>query len=245
MIQSVVYLHDLNTMADMTCCRRCGTCCLKGGPCLHLEDQALVESGLIALTHLFTIRQGEPAFDNITGNIAPAVTDIIKINGAEKNQKQCLYYVRKENGCRIYSDRPIECQALNCWDTQSIESVYNCRRLTRRHLLSRVHGLWPLVQEHQERCDYGHVAELATQLKQLEATAEPQSKLLEIIRYDDILRQLTLERSGLDPQMLLFLFGRPLSFTIQMFQLKIGQSDHGPTIQPIGPSHRQVCYRRQ
>lgn len=232
-------------MADISRCRRCGTCCLKGGPGLHLDDQELVASGRIALTDLFTIRQGELAFDNITGTIAPAVTDIIKINGAETSRHRCIYYQGKDGGCGIYDDRPAECRALNCWDTQQIEALYNCRRLTRRHLLSRVQGLWSLVQEHQERCDYAYLAELAAELKRMTSLSGPQSKLLEMICYDDSLRQLTVERSGLDPQMLPFLFGRPLSFTIQMFQLKMVRSDNGITIQPTGPSHQQVCYRRQ
>ena len=230
---------------NITRCQRCGTCCRKGGPTLHLEDQALVESGRIPLKHLLTIRQGEPAFDNVTGVIAPAVTDIIKLKGMREGSHVCCFYDAGSKGCHIYGDRPAECRALKCWDTQEIESLYNCRRLTRRHLLSKVEGLWPLVQGHQERCDYGHVAELAADVKRISSAAESQKELLELLRYDESLRQITCEKAGLDPEMLLFLFGRPLSFTIEMFQLKLERTDQGAALRPVGLSHQQVCYRRQ
>jgi Fe-S-cluster containining protein len=226
-------------------CQRCGTCCRKGGPALHLEDQELVESGIIPLKQLFTIRQGEPAFDNVTGVIAPAVTDIIKIKGVSEGSSICLHYDSATKGCGIYTHRPAECRALKCWNPHEIERLYNCRRLTRRHLLSKVKGLWDLVQDHQERCDYSHVAELAAQLKQVQPVAKSHETLLELIQYDESIRQVIRERANLDPEMLPFLFGRPLSFTIQMFQLKRVRADQGMQLRALGPTHQQVCYRRQ
>jgi Fe-S-cluster containining protein len=226
-------------------CQRCGTCCRKGGPTLHLEDQALVESGVVPLKQLFTIRQGEPAFDNVTGVIAPAVTDIIKIKGISESSSICRYYNSATKGCGIYAQRPAECRALKCWNTNEIERLYNCRRLTRRHLLSEVNGLWDLVQDHQERCDYSHVAELAAQLKQVQPSAKFHETLLALIRYDESIRQVIRERANLDPGMLPFLFGRELAFTIQMFQLKRVRTDQGMLLRPLGATHQQVCYRRQ
>ena len=229
----------------ITQCQRCGTCCRKGGPTLHLEDQTLVASGTIPLKELFTIRQGEPAYDNVTGTIAPAVTDIIKLKGMTESSEICFYYDADTKGCRIYTDRPVECHALKCWDTRAIKDLYNCRRLTRRHLLSQVAGLWELVQDHQERCDYGYVAELAAAVKRTPPTDVAHKKLLELIRFDESLRQLTCEKAGLAPEILLFLFGRPLTFTIQIFQLKQEHTGQGPLLRPLGPTHQQVCYRRQ
>lgn len=229
----------------ITQCQRCGTCCRKGGPTLHLEDQELVESGKIPLKQLFTIRQGEPAFDNVAGTIAPAVTDIIKLKGKSEGSDICCFYDDGSKGCSIYDDRPAECRALMCWDTREIQELYNCRRLTRRHLIAKVKGLWELVQDHQERCEYGYVAELAADLKRKSPQAQSQKKLLELIRYDESLRQITCEQAKLDREMLPFLFGRPLSFTIQMFQLKLERTERGVTLRPVGAVHQQVCYRRQ
>ena len=228
-----------------THCRHCGTCCRKGGPALHLEDRELVESGMIPLNRLFTIRQGEPAYDNVTDVIAPSVTDIIKVKSLKGSRPVCCFYDAPSKGCSIYDDRPAECRALKCWDTQEIEEMYNCRRLTRRHLLSRVEGLWELVQDHQERCDYGEVAELAAHLKQVQPRPGSHQKLLALINYDESLRQVAQEQAKLDPEMMSFFFGRPLSFTIQMFQLKLDRTAQGAVLRPTGQPHQQVCYRRQ
>jgi Fe-S-cluster containining protein len=231
--------------AAITHCRRCGTCCRQGGPALHLEDRELVESGRIPMQHLFTIRQGEPAYDNVTGTIAPAVTDIIKLKGARPGSDVCCFYESAGKVCGIYGHRPAECRALQCWDTQGIEALYRCRRLERRHLLAKAAGIWELVQEHQQRCDYGDVADLAALLKQASFPEEPHDKLLEMVRYDQSLRQVTTERTGLNPEWLPFLFGRPLSFTLQMFKLKLSRTGNSTRLVPVGVTHERVCYRRQ
>jgi Fe-S-cluster containining protein len=231
--------------ATISGCRQCGTCCRQGGPALHLEDRELVASGKIPLQNLFTIRRGEPAYDNVTGTIAPAVTDIIKLKGASPGKDVCCFYESAGKACGIYDHRPEECRVLECWDTRPIEALYRCRRLERRHLLVETAGVWELIQEHQQRCDYGDVADLAARLKQTSSSEEPHSRLLELIRYDESLRQVTLERTGWNPELLHFLFGRPLSFTIQMFKLKLSKTGSGLRLAPVGSSHERVCYRRQ
>jgi Fe-S-cluster containining protein len=235
----------MNPTSAITRCRRCGTCCRQGGPALHLEDRELVESGKIPLQDLFTIRRGEPAYDNVTGVIAPAVTDIVKLKGASPGSDICRFYESATKGCGIYDNRPAECRALQCWDTRGIQALYNCRRLERRHLLVQATGIWELVQEHQQRCDYRYVAELADQIKQEPSTEESHNKLLELVRYDGSLRQVTLERTGLNPELLPFLFGRPLSFTLQMFKLRLARTGSGTRLMPVGSTHERVCYRRQ
>jgi Fe-S-cluster containining protein len=211
---------------------------------LHLEDQPLVDAGKIPLKHLLTIRQGEPAFDNVTDHIAPAVTDILIIKGIHGNASDCVFYDRALKGCSIYDHRPVECRALECWDTREIESIYNNRRLTRRHLLSKVQGLWELVEDHQDRCDYAYIAELNAKIRQNRQVEEAVEQLLELIRYDRHLRDVTLERAKLDPEMLTFLFGRPLSFTIKLFQLQMKKTASGTILEPTGDKGDQVCYRR-
>lgn len=58
-----------------THCRRCGTCCEKGGPALHTDDRMLIENGHIPARYLFTIREGEPVVDNVKENPIFAQTD--------------------------------------------------------------------------------------------------------------------------------------------------------------------------
>jgi hypothetical protein len=51
-------------------------------------------------------------------------------------------------------------------------------------------------------------------------------KLGEIIRYDTEIRKLVVADGGMDPEMLDFLFGRPLTETLQNFGIKVGQQGH-------------------
>lgn len=206
-------------------CRRCGTCCEKGGPAFHREDRCLVESGQIPARCLFTIRRGELARDNVHGTLVPMTGDVIKIRGQD-GRWTCLFYDRERRGCGIYDHRPLECRALNCRDSRRIESVYATERLTREDLLVRMEGLWELIVDHDTRCDYDHLRDLVSQGgdgRKLRSEAA----ILEILRYDAHLRQLTVETCGLDAGMLDFIFGRPLAETISMFDIRlVKETDH-------------------
>ncbi|MCJ8502805.1 YkgJ family cysteine cluster protein [Desulfatitalea alkaliphila] len=195
-------------------CRRCGTCCRKGGPALHLADEQLVTSGRIPLKHLFTIRQGQPASDNVRNIVAPAPTDIIKIKSSGPHNTTCRYYTPDPVGCTIYAHRPLECRLLNCRDTRAIEQTYNQNRLTRAHLLQRIPHLADLVAEHQNKCDPHHITTLIQTLKTTPTDTQARHTLNQITRFDHHLRQLTIEKTNLDPELLDFFFGTPLSAII-------------------------------
>ncbi len=203
-----------------------------------------MDSGKIPLKYLMTIRQGEPSFDNVTQRIAPAVTDIVRLKAASHTKSTCPFYEAKSTSCQIYDQRPAECTALNCRDATEIMAMYSSRRLTRRHLLSKVEGLWELVSDHQQHCDYGYIAELADKIRQQPANQDAQAALSELVRYDQSIRQLTLERSKIESGTLLFLYGRPLTLTIECFQLKLMMTAQGMFFEPVGSPHEQVCYRR-
>jgi Fe-S-cluster containining protein len=208
---------DLNRR--ISSCKRCGTCCRKGGPSLHLEDKPIVEKGQIQTKHLYTLREGELAHDNVNGGIFSVETDIIKIK-SQKNTKTCAFFLEKDNRCAIYSHRPVECRVLKCWDTSEIEAIYAKDRLTRKRLIGEVQGLWDLVEAHQKRCDYRKIETLVEALKgdQKQETAEP---LIEMIQYDLHIRDLVVEKGGIDSDMLEFLFGRPLFETVKAFGVKV------------------------
>ncbi len=202
-------------------CRRCGTCCKKGGPALHLEDRVLVEEGHIPAQDLYTIRQGEPAFDNVKGLLQPAVTDIIKIKG-QTSSWQCRFYQSHDRACRIYQYRPLECRALACSDTTAVENIYDQHRLTRKDLFSHIESLWDLIEDHQQRCDY-EVIYSFQRLTDPTNRRQLQKKVLEIIGYDTHLRQLLVAKGQLAAEMLDLLFGRRLAITIKGLGLKIGK----------------------
>ena len=202
----------------ISACLRCGTCCEKGGPAFHLEDRLLIENGTIPSGCLYTIRKGELARDNVKQCLVPVDADIIKIKG-KKGGWACMFFDDIRKSCTIYKNRPLECRALKCWDPRELEKIYAANRLTRKDLISQVQGLWGLVEDHQARCDYVIIQRLVRDLDG--GAAEPaRRELSEIIRYDDEIRKLVVSRGGLEPDMLDFVFGRPLVVTIENYGIK-------------------------
>jgi len=214
-------------------CIRCGSCCKNGGPSFHHEDKNLIEKGIIPSKFLYTIRQGELSYDNVQESLLPAVTDIIKIKG-QKDSWTCVFFDEAENECTIYDNRPIECRVLKCWDTREIEKIYAINRLTRRDLISTVEGLWDLIEDHQKRCAYD-------QLQRFRDTPEGGKMdeaaiaMLEIIAYDTRIRRLVVEKGGLDPEIVDFVFGRPMTKTIRMYGFQIEYKGDKYRLIPIGP----------
>ncbi len=219
-------------------CLRCGTCCEKGGPCFHQEDRILIERGQIPSKYLYTIRKGEHAFDNVKERLVPVASDIIKIRG-QKGGWACIFYDSRKRAFTIYSDRPLECRVLKCWDTGELERIYSGNRLTRQDLLSQVKGLWDLVSDHQARCDYAKIKKLINDLDGPHK-GRARKKLLEIIQYDAEFRKLVVAKGNLDPAMLDFLFGRPLTETLPNYGVKVRQEGKKtiltPTLQSKGRS---------
>ncbi len=198
-------------------CIRCGICCKKGGPSFHHEDRMLIDKGIILSKYLYTIRKGELAYDNVKGCLLPTDSDIIKIKG-RKGSWACVFFDENKNSCRIYENRPLECRVLNCRDTREIERIYAEKRLTRKDLMGNIKGLWDLIEAHQSQCNYGKIRHL---MKDSEDKKNDASESLpEMLRYDRQIRLLLTEKSGIDPEMTDFLFGRPLTETIRAFGVR-------------------------
>ena len=198
-------------------CRRCGTCCEKGGPTLHREDLPLVESGKIPLADLFTIRTGEMVLEPMQETPVPATEELIKIRGTGETWC-CRYLDATSKACRIYHDRPRECRAQKCWDDTEIRAVYPVDRLQRKDILAGTPELWDLVEEHERRCSYQRLGELAGNPA---ANSEGDTEeLTQMVGYDLHLRDLVSTRGKMDPKILDFLFGRPMTETLHGFGLK-------------------------
>ncbi|MCB2146828.1 MAG: YkgJ family cysteine cluster protein [Deltaproteobacteria bacterium] len=220
----------MNREATPYPCQRCGTCCEKGGPSLHREDRPLVDDGRIPARCLFTLRRGELARDNVRGTLAPLTEEIIKIKG-HSGRWTCRFYDQANRRCGIYDHRPLECRVLNCRDTRRIEGVYETTRLTRQDLLSGVRGLWELIEDHEQRCSYEALHALVGEGIH-KGRLKLEKKILEILRFDAHVRQLTVEKGGMDNRMLEFLFGRPLAETITMFEVKLVKKDQTYVLAP-------------
>jgi Fe-S-cluster containining protein len=205
-------------------CRRCGTCCRKGGPALHRQDAHLVDDGFIPAEALYTIRAGEPVQDNVAGRPAFAGDDIIKIKG-RADSWCCRFLEDATNCCTIYDHRPLECRVLQCWDTRAIEGLYDWDRLSRRDLLQGVTGLWDLVEDHERRCGYHRLRDLAGRLS--EGPSDQKAALgavTDMVKYDESLRQLLVENGHTPAGMLDFLLGRPLVQTLPGFHIQVESS---------------------
>ena len=211
--------HEPGDSGHITACRCCGTCCRKGGPALHTADRPLVLSGKIPLRHLYTIRRGELARDPIRGAVLPVTSEVIKIK-SQTDSSICTFFDRRSERCRIYADRPAECRILECWDTRAIEAMYERDRLTRRDLLETVEGLWGLVADHDARCGYGRLKDIASRVKR-DYRKDLVDELGEMIHYDDQLRRLMIEKAVIEPEIIDFLFGRPMFETMAMFGLRL------------------------
>jgi Fe-S-cluster containining protein len=211
-------------------CVRCGTCCEKGGPGFHRDDRALIEKGGIPSKYLYTIRRGEIARDDVKGCLGPVDSDIIKIKGREDTWT-CVFFDEAEKSCTIYDHRPLECRALKCWDTQELEEIYAGGRLTRKDLISGVEGLWDLIKDHQAHCDYEEIRNLIKDL-QSGNSKQARPRLSEIIRYDTEIRELVVSKGGMDPEMLDFLFGRPLVKTLPGYGIQVRRQGDKIILEP-------------
>jgi len=161
------------------------------------------------------------AYDNVQGRLVPVDSDIIKIKG-KGDTWTCMFFDAPGKQCSIYSDRPLECRALKCWDTRDLEKLYAENRLTRADLMSEVEGLWDLIDSHHKRCDYARIQHLINNLGN-EPKYSARRELAEIIKYDIEIHELVVSRGKMDPAMLDFLFGRPLYKTLPKYGIKVRQ----------------------
>lgn len=178
-----------------------------------------MDEGRIPASSLFTIRAGELVRENVNGVLTVLSGELIKIKGWSPGWT-CFFFDRRSRCCRIYEHRPLECRALNCRDTRKIRAVYDINRLSRQDLLSGAQGLWEMIQAHERRCSYDRLSALLAE-GSIGQRPKRQSEVLEIIRFDAHLRRLTVEKGGMDHRMLDFIFGRALSDTIKMFNLRL------------------------
>jgi len=199
-------------------CKRCGTCCKKGGPSFHMEDRRLIDKGLIPGSDVFTIRKGEPALENVQDRLIATNTDIIKIKG-KSGSWECRYYNSRNRGCLIYENRPKECRALDCENTGPIEALYTAPHLTRRDLLFGVQGIWELIEDHQNRCDYQTILKLQERIK-THSDRTAKGRIWEMVAYDRQIRRTLIENS-VAPEMMDFLFGRPLTVTLPPLGIQV------------------------
>ena len=189
-------------------CRRCGTCCRKGGPGLHAEDAGLIEQGVVSCEDIVCFRKGELAYDQARGRLEPLKSELLKLRGKEGTW-ECLFYDPGSKGCRIYAARPLECRTLMCWDTKPLEKIMtDDDRLQRRDLVPQGSGLAALIADHEGHCALEKVVRLvgSDALKYRDGRAE----IMDICLYDRRFREALEEKIEAAGPVLECYFGRPL-----------------------------------
>lgn len=205
-------------------CIRCGECCIKSSPTLHIQDLPLIKSGFIKKSRLFTIRPGELVWDNINDELVASPHEMIKIRTMEGESKGCVFYDRAEKACTIYNERPVQCSVLKCWDTTDFIKTFKSPNLERKDIIQD--GLLlGLIEKHEQRCSY---LRLERHVQQIESMGDKAvEKIIDSLQFDFQLRPFISKKTGINPSEMDFIFGRPLIQTIIMFGLKVDREPDG------------------
>jgi Fe-S-cluster containining protein len=187
-------------------CRRCGTCCLKGGPALHKEDLLLITRGNLAVDKLITVRRGELVIHPLTGKLQTVDYEFIKLTGTGRDWS-CVYYSCKL-GCTIYERRPIACRVLKCWDPAEISGFIGKDTLTRLDILAQGDPLRLLVEEYERLCPCPDMESVRRSLA--EGTLRDISSLQHLVDADLDFRSRVVREMKISLAMELFIFGRPI-----------------------------------
>jgi Fe-S-cluster containining protein len=195
-------------------CARCGTCCLKGGPSLHLDDLELVSSQKIKKSDLVLFRQGEPMWDNVQNKIILLDQELIKVRSVSSKDNTCIYFQPSRKSCTIYTYRPLQCRVLKCWDTRELEKIYGFKRLSRSILVKRGSALADLILEYEKKCSVTDAARLIEKINQ-ENQKDTLQKINETLAYDTSFRLTLKEKARISDRELDFYFGRPMAVIVR------------------------------
>jgi len=205
--QAITILNT--TPSSESACRRCGACCLKGGPALHRADALLFDGpNALDLSLVVTLRAGEPAFDQVRGQVLPLESELLKLRGRDGSWT-CALYDAEARACGLYQRRPEECRTLSCQDTSALAAMYEQDRLTRRDLLPKGHAVLAVLAEHEALVPVPRIAPLAKLLRAGGQEAlDAESELSQIARADRAFRKSLEERAGIGSEYHDFFFGR-------------------------------------
>ena len=203
---------------------------MKGGPTLHEEDARLFAKGILKKSRVYTLREGE-VVRNIDDTLMILEQEMIKIKGQGVTWT-CMFYDGDQQVCKIYENRPAECQALKCWDLRELQEVMARPRLKRMDLIEPGDGILKIIGAHEHKCSYGALGSAVKKLGGSDSEKEAE-KVLDILKYDYELRPLLAERLNMDPMTMDFFFGRHLTTTIRMFGLCVRQEGDAFLLSPI------------
>ncbi|KAB2890015.1 MAG: YkgJ family cysteine cluster protein [Desulfobulbaceae bacterium] len=214
--------------AGQAACRRCGACCLSGGPALHAADLPLLDRGAIPREHLITVRRGELADNPVAGRVQATRVELVKIAGSGREWR-CFYYDEEGKGCRIYGQRPLACEELKCWDTAAILALVEKDVLSRLDIVGADEPLRPLIVAHEDQCPVPDLQRLAARLREIDP-AEREA-LQQLVARDLAFRDRVVRQLGLTLGLELFAFGRPIFQLLAPLGIRAAMTAAGPVLQ--------------
>ncbi|MFH0960266.1 MAG: YkgJ family cysteine cluster protein [Pseudomonadota bacterium] len=205
-------------------CIKCGQCCMKGSPTLETEDKRLFESGTIGPKDVYTIRRGEVVFDSFNETSFTNDKERIKIRETS-GEKACVFYQKWNKQCSIYEDRPAQCRKQECWNPHCEPISEDVRPLNRKDLLEITGEIWQVIQKHEEQCSQ---EKFSREIARLGATKGlTVETIIELLSFDDHVREFMGERIGVGQETLDLFFGRPLATFLEYFGLTAYQNPDG------------------
>lgn len=215
-------------------CIRCGTCCSQGSPSLTREDLHLFRASVLKPEQLLTIRIGEPVYDSRSEKTGPAERETVKIR-EHAGTRACVLYDSWNKECGIYDSRPTQCRSQECWNPNA--EVDNGVPLTRKDLLKGVGELWDIIERHEERCSH---EELSRSMARLAATkGQTIDEIVEMLRFDQHVRDFLRDRLNLPSEAMEFFFGRPVRETIDAYGLKVEDQPDGSFLVTVVEGDRE------
>jgi Fe-S-cluster containining protein len=205
-------------------CLQCGECCRQGSPTLYVEDRPILLKGIIRRLDLMTLRAGEIGFSNATHDLVLLPEERIKVK-EKQGGRECLFLDSETNACRIYDDRPLQCRAMECWNPENFQSLDGQAFLSRKELFNPDDPMIPIIESHAKRCAISDLQEALSRIKKNVDAAQDQA--LDILFFDQHLREYLSREQGITPENQVLLIGRPVFDLIQSFGFRIEEDMGG------------------
>jgi len=204
----------------ITACRRCGTCCKKGGPVLHRKDIDILLGGHIGYRRLVTLRKGEQAYNPVRDTLEPIPLELIKIagNGVDWG---CSFYDGATAACAVYRHRPLECRLLKCWETSGIIAVIGRNTLRRSDIINPGDPVLELIDRHEQECPCDEIESLILAFAERQKKAAALARMKELVHNDLSIRTFAFNELELNREFEMFIFGRPLAQILAERGLKV------------------------
>ncbi|MDI6801286.1 MAG: YkgJ family cysteine cluster protein [Thermodesulfovibrionales bacterium] len=214
-------------------CIRCGNCCTGGSPVLLKEDLSLFRSDMLSHENTYTIREGELLSSSDNSEAFESFIELIKVR--EKNdRRECIFY-KGEGECMIYENRPVQCRAYKCWESdtagQDILTGLENERLSRKDLFGSIDVMMDIINRHEEKCSYKRLSDALERLSQGDENAV--EDIMDMLQYDTYARPFLKEKFNISENAMDLILGRPMVNTINAFGFKVEQEGDEYILLPI------------